>query len=280
MNNEEFKQQTEAYLSRAKTHHLKGETAQTVAAYEAADRLFAEQGDERGRSRCWSGIAKAYGKNKEFEKSISAFEEAANHAALAPWPDKEIEALYNMGLTLQQLGIKKANLRQTNQAIEAFQKGLKVAKEINDQASAGVLLISLGFACAWLKREDEAITYFKEAAPFALDNVDFDTAFSVLSTLGSILSNLNRGREAIPYFERALELAKSAQGDIVAVADTFANLGISYEKAGRLSDAVEALETYREILSHAGDVKAADAAAMVKRVKQKIKLQNPRDHKI
>jgi tetratricopeptide (TPR) repeat protein len=272
MHSEELKSETETYLNQAKTFHHLGQTAQAVAAFQAADRLFSEQGDERGRTRCWSGIAKAYGKNKQYELSLEAFGEAARHAARAGWYDKEIEALYNQGLTLQQLGVRGANLRQVGQAIEAFRQALEVAREINDRASVGVLLISLGFACDWSKRDEEAIAYFSEAAPFALDTADFDTAFSAFSSLGVLLSNHNRAAEAIPYYLRALELAKSEQGDLVAVADTFANLGIAYEKAGQLPEAIEALENYREILHYAGDVKAADAAAMLKRLKNKARL--------
>ena len=272
MHSEELKSETEVYLNQAKTFHHLGQTPQAIAAFQAADRIFSEEGDERGRYRCWSGIAKAYGKNKEYEFSLEAFGEAARHAALAGWYDKEIEALYNQGLTLQQLGIKGANLGQVGQAIEAFRQALEVARAINDRASVGVLLISLGFACDWSKRDEEAIVYFSEAAPFALATADFDTAFSALSSLGVLLSNHNRAAEAIPFYLRALELAKSEQGDLVAVADTFANLGIAYEKAGHLPEAIEALENYREILHYAGDVKAADAAAMLKRLKNKARL--------
>lgn len=272
MHSEELKTDTETYLNQAKTFHHLGQTDQAVAAFQSADRIFEAQGDARGRTRCWSGIAKAYGKNKQLEPSIAAFGEAARHAAQAGWHDKEIEALYNKGLTLQQLGVKGADLRQVGQAIEAFRRAMAVAREINDRASVGVLLISLGFACDWAKRDEEAIVYFSEAAPFALDNADFDTAFSVLSSLGVLLSNHNRAAEAIPYYLRALELAKSEQGDLVAVADTFANLGIAYEKAGRLPEAIDALDSYREILHYAGDVKAADAAAMLKRLKNKARL--------
>jgi tetratricopeptide (TPR) repeat protein len=269
MNSEELKKETDTYLNRAKTYRQLGEIERALEAYQAAERLFAAQGDARGQARCWSGIAKTYGKNKEYEQSAAAFGKAAQHAALADWPDKEIEALYNQGLTLQQLGVKGASLAQVGEAIAIFQQALVVARRIEDRASVGVLLVSMGFACAWAKRNEEAIASFSEAAPFALDNVDFDTAFSALSTLGVLLSNANRAVEAIPYYERALELAKSEEGDLVAVADTYANLGIAYDKAGQLSKAIEALEEYHEILRYAGDVKASDAAAMVKRLKNK-----------
>jgi tetratricopeptide (TPR) repeat protein len=192
---------------------------------------------------------------------------------LAQWPDKEIEVCYNLGLTLQQMGLKSGDLEQINQAIEAFQRGLATAQRIGDQASAGVLQLSLGFACAWAKRANEAIAYFEAAIPHALEGADFDTAFSALSSLGVLLSNDGRAEEAIPYYQQALELAKSVQGDIVAVADTYANLGVAYEKAGQLNEAIEAMDTYREILHRAGDLKVNEATAMVKRLKNKAKLR-------
>ncbi len=265
--------EAEALMQEAKALNKKGELAGAVAAYRAAAQLFAQAEDERGQTRAWSGAAKAYGREKTYTEAAEAFGEAARHAELAAWPDKEIEALYNRGLVLQQAGLKQATLGKVNLAVEAFQKALKIAESIGDQASVGVLLVSLGFACDWCKLYDEAIYYFGLAAPFALDNVDFDTAFSALSSLGVMLSNAGRAEEAIPHYERVLQMAKSTQGDIVAVADTYANLGIAYEKAGRLLDAIEAIDTYREILQVAGDVKAGDAAAMVKRLKVKAKLQ-------
>lgn len=273
MNNEILRDKAENTLNQARALNKLNRSEEALKAYQSAEQLFAELSDERGRTRCWSGIAKCYGKQKLLEPSANAFGEAALHARLAAWPEKEIEACYNQGLTLQQVGLKGATLEQVERAIEAFKQGLAVAKESQDKASAGVLLLSLGFACAWAKRDPEAIAYFSEAVPFALEGIDFDTAFSALSSLGVLLSNAGRGREAVPHLERALAMAKTAEGDIVAVADTFANLGIAYEKAGRLEEAIEAMDTYREILHVSGDVKAATAAAMVKRLKQKAGLK-------
>ncbi len=273
MYNEELAQQAESFIEQAKSLNKRGQTAGAIEAYKQAADLFARQEDERGQARAWSGIAKAYGKSKDYERSIEAFGRAADHSARASWPDKQIEALYNQGLTLQQVGVKAADLGQVNAAIEAFSQALPVARQTGDRASEGVLLLSVGFACAWARRNSEASTYLSAAVSFALDGVDFDTAFSALSTLGVLLSNEGRGAEAVPHFERALEMAKSTEGDLVAVADTFANLGVAYEKAGRLEEAIEALDTYREILHVSGDVKATGAAAMVKRVQTKLRLQ-------
>jgi tetratricopeptide (TPR) repeat protein len=273
LNNEELKSEAEAQLEKAKNFNKRGEKAEALAAYQAAAQIFERLEDERGQARAFSGMGKVYGKHKDFGRAVEAFGIAAQHSNRANWSDKEIEARYNQGLTLQQMGLKAGNLAQVKQAIQSFEQGLAVARQINDRASQGVLLISLGFACAWAKDNEPAIAYFREAATFALDNLDFDTAFSALSSLGVLLSDSNRADEAIPYYQRALELAKSEQGDIVAVADTFANLGIAYEKAGQLEEALDSLENYHEILKHAGDVKASDAAAMVKRLKQKLKLQ-------
>jgi hypothetical protein len=48
---------------------------------------------------------------------------------------------------------------------------------------------------------------------------------------------------------------------------------VAYEKAGQLDEAIEAMDTYREILHRAGDVKVNEAVAMVKRLKNKAKLR-------
>ncbi len=273
MDNQTLIETAQARLTEARNCNRLNQLPQAIEAYEAAGEIYTRLGDDRGRSRAWSGLAKVLGKQKEFDRSAEAFGEAARLAGLAGWAEKEIEGYYNQGLTLQQLSLKSANMSQLSSAIEAFEAALKIAVQSKDRASEGVLLISLGFACTWLKREKEAIGYFKKAVPFALENVDFDTSFSVLSSLGVLLSNQNRAVEAIPYYERALELAKSTQGDLVAVADTFANLGVAYEKAGRLEDAIEATDTWREILHVSGDVKAASANAMVKRLRLKAELE-------
>ncbi|MEI6045764.1 MAG: tetratricopeptide repeat protein [Chloroflexota bacterium] len=273
MSEEELRREAEVHFNQARVYNKKGELAAAVTAYQTAEKLFGELGAERERTRCWSGMGKAYGKRKEFVQAAAAFNEAAHHAVLAQWPDKEIEVCYNLGLTLQQMGLKSGSLEQVNEAIEAFQRGLIIAQRIEDQTSAGVLQLSLGFACAWAKQTQEAIGYFETAIPHALVGADFDTAFSALSSLGVLLSNNGRAAEAIPYYQQALELAKSEQGDIVAVADTYANLGVAYEKAGQLDEAIEAMDTYREILQRAGDLRLKEATAMVKRLKNKAKLR-------
>lgn len=257
----------EKLMSAAKSLRTKEKLEEAVEQYSQAEKIFAAQGDERGRTRAWSGIGKALFQAKDMAGAVKAYSEAATAARLSDWPERELDALYNKGLILERIGTSAANLQQVNAAIEAFQQALDVAQKMSDIQSVGVLLLSLGFNCAWAKRDEEAIAYFSEAMPFALDKADFETQFSSLSSLGVLLSNHNRANEAVPYFERALELAKSARGDIVAVADSYANLGIAYEKAGQLDKAIEAIATYRQILYEAGDVKAGDAAAMLKRLK-------------
>jgi tetratricopeptide (TPR) repeat protein len=268
----ELEVQAEQFVEEAKKYNRTGQTEKATAAYLKAVALFEQAGSERGQARCWSGLGKSYGRQRDLERSADAFQRAAQHSVAVGWDDKAIETLYNFGLTIQQIGVKSARLDHVFTAIEAFQQALDIAERIHDLPSAGVLYINLGLACAWCKRDDEAIHFLDAAAASTLDDKDFDTSFSVLSSLGALLSNHNRAEEAIVHFERALELAKSADGDIVAVADTYANLGIAYEKAGRLEAAIEALETYHEILHVAGDIKASDAMAMVKRLKNKVRM--------
>ena len=261
----------EGLVTQAKAANKSGDLNAAIAAYLAADSLFAAQGDARGRTRCWSGIAKAQGKNEDFVESAKAFGEMATHARAAGWAEKEIEALYNKGLLLQDMGTKGARLNYVEQAITAFEQGLAVARRAADRQSEGVFLIVAGLACAWCSRHNDSIHYLAIAADFALDGLDFDTSYAALNALAVQLSNKDRAVEAIPYYERALALAKVEDGSLFTVAETYGNLAIAYEKVGRLDKAIEVLEFYYEILNAMGDTKAPDAAAMLRKLKARVK---------
>jgi|GEM_PF-1791461 len=227
MNNDETRLTIQVYLTEAETYRSQGETAPAIALYG----------------------------------------EAAKEAEQIGWPEKQLEALYNMGTLLQEVGAKRRDKAQMGEAITALQQGLEIASRLGDQSSIGVLLISLGFACANAEQDIEAIDYFKAASTSALDSAGFETAYSALSTLGVLLSNLNRPAEAVPYYEKALEMARRQTEERAAEADTLANLSVAYEKSGRIPDAITALQAYRKILYEVGDVRVKNADRMIKQLK-------------
>ncbi len=214
--------------------------------------------------------AEAYRSQGETATAIALFGEAAKEAAQIGWPEKQLEALYNMGTLLQEVGAKRRDKAQMGEAIAALQKGLEIASQLGEQNSRGVLLISLGFACANAERDIEAIDYFKAAIRLGLDNLEFETAYSALSTLGILLSNLNRSAEAVPYYEKALEMARRQPEERAAEAETLANLSVAYEKSGRIPDAITALQAHRKILYEVGDVRVKNADRMIKELKSQL----------
>lgn len=217
--------------------------------------------------------AQAYQAKGAVSQALTAFSETAKQAALADWPEKEIEAYYSAGLLFQDQGARTTNFKRMEQAVAAFEQGLAVAVRINDQISAGTLQLALGFIHAHLEHSTEAIEYLKAAAVATLDTVEFEAAFSALTTLGVLLSNSDRAVEAIPYYLRVLKLAEAQPDEPVAVADTLANLAIALEKAGYLVEAFDAMERYYQILKEAGDTKTKDVAKMVSRLRDRVKKE-------
>ncbi|MEI7554767.1 tetratricopeptide repeat protein [Candidatus Chlorohelix sp.] len=198
---------------------------------------------------------------KQFIPAIALYYEAAAMAASEAWQEKELEAHYFAGLVRQESN-------DLNSAIEDFQSALELALQLGEPGNIRTLYITLGFAYAGVEANEEAIKYLAASAN-NLEGLDFETAYSTLNTLGVLLSNENKSLEAVQYYQKALVLARTQPDELVAIADTLANLGIAYEKADKLSEAIDSIEEYRKILFEAGDIKVKEAALLLKRLKHK-----------
>ncbi|NWJ46648.1 MAG: hypothetical protein HXX14_20050 [Bacteroidetes bacterium] len=198
---------------------------------------------------------------KQFKSATALYHEAAAMAAAEGWFEKELEAHYYAGLVRQESN-------DLSGAIEDFQCALELAIQLGESGNIQTLYITLGFAYAGIADNEEAVKYLAAAAN-NLDGLDFETAYSTLNTLGVLLSNENKSLEAVQYYQKALMLARVQPDELVAVADTLANLGIAYEKASMLPEAITAIEEYRKILFEAGDTKMREAALLLKRLKHK-----------
>jgi tetratricopeptide (TPR) repeat protein len=206
--------------------------------------------------------AEALQSGRDKPEALEKFLMVIKLAETAGWSEKKLEALYNTGLLLQEL-------KQPDEAIKSFQTALELALQLDDKQSAGVLLVTLGFACANAGYDEDAIGYLSDAVENGLDESDFENTYSTLSTLGVLLSNHNRPLEAIPYYRQALELARAGVDELAAVADTLGNLGVAYEKAGRLDEAISTISEYRQILFEVGDLRVKEATLLLKRLRQK-----------
>ncbi len=95
------------------------------------------------------------------------------------------------------------------EAKQVLQRGLEMARELNDTAVTGFILARLGKANARLGDFSEAVTNLQEALLFSIETRRSDIEIEVLTCLGFIAGQQNQQKLAQSHFEKAIALARS-----------------------------------------------------------------------
>jgi serine/threonine protein kinase len=194
----------------AEVHVISGLVQQTAGAYEPAmahyQRAIEIQPNNGDAYRRLSAI---YNKDGQLNEALAAIQKAVQ---LEPRDFSNY----------QQLGAFYVNRGNYQDAVSAYQKMVDLAPGL------GISHYSLGAALGDAGRLPEAEKELREAVRLQ------DSAVAE-HTLGAILLDLGKSGEAISCFERARDL-----GDHTSL--LWLNLGLSYSREGRDSDAAEAFQ--------------------------------------
>ena len=172
---------------------------------------------------------------------------------------KEVGDKAGEGRAHGNLGNAYQSLGDFHKAIENYERGLEIAKEVGDKAGEGVTYGNLGNAYDSLGDFHKAIEYHECGLQIAKEVGNRPGEGGAYGNLGNVYHGLGDFHKAIEYHELRLQIAKEV-GDKAGEGRAHGNLGNAYDSLGDLHMAIEYHERRLQIAKEVGD-KAGEGRA-------------------
>ncbi len=160
------------------------------------------------------------------------------------------------GAVLGNMGNAYSHLGEPRKAIEYYEQGLRIAKEIGDRRVEGDNLGNKGNAYSHLGEFRKAIEYYEKALKISKEIKDRSGEGNHLGNIGSAYYHLGEPRKAIEYYKQALKIYEEI-GDKRGEGNNLGNMGLAYSHLGELREAIEyygrAMKISKEIGSKYGE---------------------------
>jgi CHAT domain-containing protein/Tfp pilus assembly protein PilF len=133
-------------------------------------------------------------------------------------------------------GMQRANVSDFRGALEAWEKGLDLAKRMNNPQGISAFLTNIGIVYRNLGDYPGALSYFEQALKIKREIGGKKGGGADLTNIGNVYSDLGDYHKALSYYEQALKIEKDIG---VPTRTSEANIGDVYLDQGRLRDAYE-----------------------------------------
>jgi len=164
--------------------------------------------------------------------------------------NKAIDDNEGVSATLRSIGVAYFEIGDYNQALNYYEKALKISKEINNEEIISRCLMNIGNIYIVKGNYPLAIEYQHESLKINEKRKDTTLISLSLNNLGVIYNNLENQEKAIPFVQKALEIQKKS-GDKKRIAETLNNLGTLYMNIKNYDEAFmylkEALQLCQDI---------------------------------
>ncbi|MGK7929397.1 MAG: CHAT domain-containing protein [Spirulina sp.] len=165
---------------------------------------------------------------------------------------REIGNRAGEGISLGNLGIVYQSLGEYDRAIDYYEQSLAIKREIGDRAGEGISLGSLGIIYRLLGEYNRAIDYHRQSLVIAREIGDRAGEGISLNSLGIVYQSLGEYNRAIDYYEQSLVIKREI-GDRSGEATSLNNLGIVYDLLGEYNRAIDYYEQSLAIKREIGD---------------------------
>jgi tetratricopeptide (TPR) repeat protein len=192
-------------------------------------------------------------KNADLETARAVYNEILDH---------ELTALNNPSFnnniagTYHNLGMVAQEQRRFEEAIDFYNKALKIFEDAGDFYSAASTYHNLGRVAEERRRFEEAIDFYKTALQIKEDKGDFYSAAGTYHHLGTVAQEQGRFEEAIAFYKTAIQINKEA-GDFYSAAKGYHQLGIVAAEQQRFEEAIDFYKTALQIKEDKGDFYSA-----------------------
>jgi CHAT domain-containing protein/Tfp pilus assembly protein PilF len=151
-----------------------------------------------------------------------------------------------------QEGIEAYNNTRYQDAIQAWQGGLKMAKQQGNKQAQGVFLSHIGIVYANFGQYQDALQYYEKALSIQKKTGDANGRRSTLSNIGVVYGELGQYQKALEYFDQALTVARKL-GDVRSESNPLSNIGRIYLSLGQYEKALKCYEQALAIKMKTGD---------------------------
>lgn len=198
-----------------------------------------------GVYRAWLVISIAYMHQGKIAEAIDALRAAQKVSVALHMPDD--------ALLLTSLGVLYIYAGQDQQAIAYTQHALALDESalIRKHLHRSELLNNLGSAYSELRQFDQATDYFRQAIQVAKES-GYSYGYP-LNNLGEVLLKHSPPEQALPVFREAMGIFLQ-QGDTLARATAWSNIGRSLADMGRHDDAAKAFDQGLALFAKTTDI--------------------------
>ena len=144
------------------------------------------------------------------------------------------------------LGVAYHELGHYQKAIDFYQLGLAIKKEIGDRAGEGFALINLGIAYHELGHYQKAIDFYQQGLAIKKEIGDRAGVSTALAALGVTYQYLGKYQKSIEFSQQSLAIDKEI-GDRYGEGVSLNNLGRAFLKLGNLAEAQKVLKQSIEV---------------------------------
>lgn len=219
-----------AYNSIGLLYENAGQYSKGLGFYFIALRLYEAMGDQLGQSTILNNIGSAYYySQKNYQKCLHYWFLSIKVLGRDQHKKELSEAYSNIGAIYDEMGDQKS-------ALSYYQKGMALAKELNDKATLAVLLNNTGMMYEYAGDYRQALSYYEQSLKLKEEIGSKRGAAIAWKNKGFAYAQLKDQQKALKAFERCLEISRqigerNEQGEAYqGIADMYAEQR-SFEKA-------------------------------------------------
>ena len=185
-------------------------------------------------------------------KNLGNFTTALDHYQRGLKVAKEVGDKAIEVMTLNGIGNVYTDLGKFKQAIDHHERSLNIAEEVGDKVLEGRVYGNLGNAYRNLGEFERAIDSHKRHLNLARDVGDKGGEGVAYGNLGNVYLDQKKFKKAIDYLNCGLEIAKEV-GNKIGEGGIYGSLGAAYDRLGNFNTAIGYFESHLKIAKEVGD---------------------------
>jgi CHAT domain-containing protein/Tfp pilus assembly protein PilF len=156
-----------------------------------------------------------------------------------------------IAFTLVDIGTLHSSQGNYTQALEYFQKSLKLAEEIGDKARIATALSNIGIAHYSQGNYTPALEYYQKSLRLVEEMGDKVGIAGALNNIGIVFKFQGNDAQALEYYRKSLKLSDEME-DKATIASTLNNISIVYATQGNYHQAVELANRAASLFTQSG----------------------------